>query len=253
MVYRSLRTGSFFSGIGVADVATVFLGAALQESVGTSSAIGTFECAYACELDASCQHHLSALSPPSTHLFRNIFDFLPDEVERATREIEATSRTPWRSLVNVMQNSQIRGSVGCTMHPMSTCRYETPDVDKCPTVAFANLTTVMGWPLPACWVTGRGIGKFQHTCCGWPWQAWQAAPCTSEVDPSDLFGNGAVSRPRLLSVLFHGKKLVMLADVANVYERLCQSVHRRVHFACINGVVWRVCGEQATTSGTIYI
>ena len=94
MVYRSLRTGSFFSGIGVADVATVFLGAALQESVGTGSAIGTFECAYACELDASCQHHLSALSPPPTHLFRSIFDFLPDEVERATREIEATSRTP---------------------------------------------------------------------------------------------------------------------------------------------------------------
>ena len=98
-------------------------------------------------------------------------------------------------------------------------------------------------------MTGRGIGKFQHTCCGWPWQAWQAAPCTSEVDPSDLFGNGAVSRPRLLSVLFHCKKLVMLADVANVYEKLCQSVHRRVHFACINGMVWRVCGEQARTSG----
>ena len=180
MVYRSLRTGSFFSGIGVADVATVFLGAALQESVGTGSAIGTFECAYACELDASCQSHLSALSRPPTHLFRSIFDFLPDEVERATREIEATSRTPWRSLVNVMQNSQIRGSVGCTMHPMSTCRYETPDVDKCPAVAFANLTTVIGWPLPACWVTGRGIGKFQHTCCGWPWQAWRAVPCTTE-------------------------------------------------------------------------
>ena len=167
MVYRSLRAGSFFSGIGVADVATVFLGAALLESVGTGSAIG----------------------------------------------------------------------------------------DKCPAVAFANLTTVMGRPLPACWVTGRGIGKFQHTCCGWPWQAWQAAPCTSEVDPSDLFGNGAVSRPRLLSVLFHGKKLVMLADVANVYEKLCQSVHRRVHFACINGMVWRVCGEQARTCGipSIYI
>jgi site-specific DNA-cytosine methylase len=129
MVYKSLRAGSFFSGIGVADVATVFLGAALQESVGTGSAIGTFDCAYACELDASCQDHLSALSPPPAHLFRSILDFLPDKVEHATREIQATSRTPWRSLVKLVQDSQIRESVGCTMHPMSTCRYETPDVD----------------------------------------------------------------------------------------------------------------------------
>ena len=168
-----------------------------------------------------------------------------------------------RDAVETYRFARIRQSIMAIQHsPICMYIYSyyiytvgRPILAKCPAVAFANLTTVMGWPLLACWVTGRGIGKFQHTCCGWPWQAWQAAPCTSEVDPSDLFGNGAVSRPRLLSVLFHGKKLVMLADVANVYEKLCQSVHRRVHFACINGMVWRVCGEQARTSGipSIYI
>ncbi len=88
LLFKSITSSSFFSGIGVSEVA----GTLLENAFGSTGFTSATK--YACDKGQACQTHLLQLSK-DRHIFKDILHLLEPEILHEIHEVEKTNKQPW--------------------------------------------------------------------------------------------------------------------------------------------------------------